>query len=149
MEKARKREYRRAYYRKNRVRLCRQKLYEYFPRAIREIGMRKGEDVFLLYEKFPFEVYGEPFIRRRLWKMGIAQHRLEYQECYDAASDAYLYSIARCAFCGYGHVEFYIRKMIRIAVIWGLVLFNDGRNLCMENGLAQVELDGLERRDWW
>ena len=74
---------------------------------------------------------------------------MENGDCTAQASDAYLYSIARCAFCGYGHVEFYIRKMIRIAVIWGLVLFNDGRNLCMENGLAQVELDGLERRDRW
>lgn len=94
-------------------------------------------------------MYGDPFIRRRLKKWHIHPHQLEYQECYSAASDAYLYSIHRCALCRYSHVEFYIRKMIAVAVIWALAISHPDKDLCQTNNLTQVRLDALERRDLW
>lgn len=119
------------------------------PRAIEKIHRQIPEKIEELYRKFPYESYAEPEIRRRLGSWGIKQHQLAYQECYSAASDAYLYSIHRCAFCGYAYVKLYIRKMIRIAVIWGLAIAYPDKHICKANQLREVRLETLERRDQW
>lgn len=44
----------------------------------------------------------------------IKENQIEYQECYDAAMEAYLYSIHRCAFCDYEYVVYYVKKMMLV-----------------------------------
>lgn len=119
--------------------MCRNQLYTYLPRSIQAIHEQIPEKVELLYRKYPYEVYGEPVIKKELRKKGVRYSQLEYQECYDAASDAYLYSIHQCALRDYPYVEQYIRKMVSIAINWGLVLANERRNICRMNGLREVE----------
>ncbi len=117
-----RRAYMKKYREKNRVRLYRQALEDYFPRSIHEIAMKIPGEVERYYKAYPFEKYGEPFIQKRLRQEGICPDRQEYQDCYAAASDAYLYSIHRCALCGYTHVEPYIKKMISRAIVWRIVI---------------------------
>lgn len=124
-------------------------LDRYLPNAIRKISREIPEEISRLYERYPYEKYGEPYIRKKLRWCGIRDTRLEYQECVDAALLAYLYSIHRCAYCGYEYVEYYIRKMISISIVWGMVLANEDKYLCQENQLRQVRLDALERKDRW
>lgn len=121
----------------------------YIPNAIREIAKTMPEKVGDFYQKYPYEIYGHPEIKRKLKQAGITDHQMEYQECYAAASDAYLYSIHRCALCGYSHVEFYIKKMIAIAIIWGIVIANENKYLCRFNNLKEINLNAYERSDRW
>lgn len=131
------------------MRISKYQLEVYIPRAIQEIRERIPDKVEGLYNQYPFEKYGDPFIRKHLHKCGIREHHLAYQECYDAAMEAYLYSIHRCALCDYEYVEYYICRLISLAVIWSLNICYEGRNICRENHLCQIELDSLERPDLW
>lgn len=88
-------------------------------------------------------------IKRKLRLNGIRQNQLAYQGCYSIAMEAYLYGIHQCALCNYEHAEFYIKKMINLAIIWGLAITQENKIICRENGFKQVELDALDRPDKW
>ena len=51
--------------------------------------------------------------------MRIFPAQAHYADCYDAGMLAYLYSVHRCAYMGYAHIEAYTAKMIRIYLICG------------------------------
>ncbi len=123
----------------------------YMPRTISSIASEIPEKVQDYYLEYPFEVYGEPIIQQKLKQAGIQQSHLAYQECYDAASEAYLYSIHRCAFCNYshGHVENYIKKMISISIVWGIVIANEDYYLCKAMDMKRVFLDADENDFRW
>jgi len=107
------------------------------------------EKVAEFYERFPYEEYGDPEIIKRLRNRRIGVHKLEYLDCYSAASDAYMFSICQCAFCNYTHVEYYIKKMIGIAITCALNIAHVDENICKANNFKQVRLDSLERNDRW
>lgn len=111
------------------------------PRAVKRIAEQVPEKVQLLYGKYPFEICGEPYIRYLLTFFRIRASMAAYQDCYDAALDAYLFSIHRCALCGYTGVQGYIRKLVPIAVKCALVLSDEGKIICSENGFKRVFLD--------
>jgi hypothetical protein len=119
------------------------------PATIKKIQELIPEKVNEYYQRFPYEVYAEPVIRKKLIYYGIRENQIEYQECYSAAMEAYMYSIHRCALKNYEHVEFYIRKMIALSIIWGIVISHENRIICKENGFRQVELDALGRYNRW
>ena len=64
-------------------------------------------------------------------------------DCYDAGMLAYLYSVHRCAYMGYAHIEAYTAKMIRIYLICAKVAFYEATQLCRENQLYEVRLESL------
>lgn len=107
------------------------------------------ERVLKYYEIYPYERYGEPVIKKILKYMGIRETKLEYQECFSAAGEAYTYSICQCALRGYTHTEYYIRKMIRISVLCTLVITNADRRMLQSYGFKEIRLDALERHDIW
>ena len=131
------------------MKLCKRQLYRYLPSSIQKIHAAAGDKVKALFAVYPFEIYGEPFIRRALCRLEVKCSSLAFQECYDAASDAYLYSIHRCALCGYDFVEFYIRKMIPITIRWALVICDEGKNICQANGLSRICLDDPDQNQKW
>ncbi len=139
----------RRYLEKNRVAIYQRRLEIYIPQAIQTIKEKMPDTVREYYEEFPFESYGEPIILRNLRKNGIRENRAEYQECYSAGMYAYLYSIHRCAFCGYTgqHVENYIKLLVAKAMIWGIVTARATQYLCKENDLRPVYLDSFEKND--
>lgn len=69
------------------------------------------------YDMFPYEIYGDPIIRNKLKYYRIKTYQLEYQECYSIAMETYIYSIHRCAFCNYLHFEYYVKKLIKLAIL--------------------------------
>ena len=99
-----------------------------------------------LYRQYPFETFGDPMIRHLLLRYRVFPHMAAYQDCYDAASDAYMFGIHRCAFCGYTGVGEYIRKLIPIAVKCALAVADEGRIICQENDLKRIYLDDPEKK---
>lgn len=135
------REQQREYYRRNRSRICRQTLEDYTFRCIQDIQQRCPERVAAYLERWPFEQFAEKRIYWQIYRMGIHREDRRFDACFDAGMVAYLYSIHRCAYMGYGHVYPYIQKMIRILVICALNLYPDAERLCAEN---QLRLEHLE-----
>ena len=84
--------------------------------------------------------------RHLLLRYRVFPHMAAYQDCYDAASDAYMFGIHRCAFCGYTGVGEYIRKLIPIAVKCALAVADEGRIICQENDLKRIYLDDPEKK---
>lgn len=139
----------RAYYERNRWKICNYFINIYMPKAIDTIHKKIPEKVSVLYQKYPYETYGDLPIKRRLRICKIKENQMEYQECYDAAMEAYLYSIHRCAFCDYEYVAYYIKKMISVAIICGINIAQESKHLCKVNGFKQVNLDSCDRNDRW
>lgn len=117
---------------------------EYIPKVIETARMKAPEPIAKYYEKFPFDHYAEPHIKRNLRVNKIREHKLAYQECYEAGILAYMYSISRCVYSKIENVEGYIRKMIRISFVWGITIFDEGRNICSQNGFSRVHVDSPE-----
>ena len=117
---------------------------EYIPKVIETARMKAPELMIKYYEKFPFDHYAEPHIKRNLRVNKIWEHNLAYQECYEAGILAYMYSISRCVYSKIENVEGYIRKMIRISFVWGIIIFDEGRNICSQNGFSRVHVDSPE-----
>ena len=134
-------ERRRKYYEKNRYYICNYVLNVHCPKAIDHVSKICPDAVSEFYIRYPFEIYGEPFIVKRLSSCRITSVQAKYQDCYDAGMFAYLFSIHRCAYLGFEHVEAYIKKMIRIYVICALAIYDDTKNLCKLNGLKEVRMD--------
>jgi len=91
--------------------------------------------------RYPFDKYADRYILKQLAIFRVRPSHSHYADCYDAGMMAYMYSIHRCAEMSYTHVEPYIKKLIRIYIICALVIHDDARNLCRENGFREVRLD--------
>lgn len=131
----------RAYYQKNRYRLCQQKLEVYTLNSIRQIGDTCPERVAQYMRNWPFEEIADKFIHRQLSIWGILRHHQLYADCYDAGMIAYLYTVHRCALMGYQHVVPYLIKMIRVLTICALVVGRETENICQVNHFRPYRLD--------
>lgn len=143
--RAARREKKQEYYRRNRYKLCKQKLETDCYRSMTDIQQRCPEKVEQYMQRWPFEHFADRRIKGQLrWWNIKPQHRL-YDDCYDAGMLAYLYSIHRCALMGYQHVEQYTAKMIKIMVICALhVGRGPGEQCSMENlQISLPEPDGF------
>ena len=92
-------------------------------------------------KRYPFEEYAEFYIKRALHIRKIYPAQDRYADCYDAGMFAYLYSIHRCAAMRYNHTEPYIKKMIRTYIICAIVVYEEAKNLCQENGFQEIRLN--------
>lgn len=113
--------------------------------AIEKIRIQEVEYVNKLFLKYPYEQYCEKYFYKlcRVYKIG--KQKYEYQECYDACQLAYMYSIYRCSvsnncFCDW-YVDAYIKKMMKIYFIAAIVICDDAKNICKENGFLQITAD--------
>ena len=111
------------------------------PQAIRKIGTAIPVKVSKLYEEYPFEEYGMPYIKRKLIKYGITQNKLPFDECVEISMIGYMYSIHRCAYMNYDYVENYIKHMISCCIKIGLVLTNKDRYSLQSGNYRIVYLD--------
>ena len=131
----------REYYAENRYERCRHSLNSYCVESIRSIGDTCKERVNEYTQRYPFEIYADPYIERMLRKKRISPNNPRYDECYSAGMFAYLYSIHRCALMKYSHVESYIKKMIKVYFVCAIVIYNETNNLCKTHGFRHVQLD--------
>ncbi len=133
--------YQQKYYRKNKYEYCRKTLNEYSFAAIEKMkraGVEKLEQYMI---KYPWETEAERYTRRVLSRKNITRSNGCYDDCCSAAMVAYLYSVYRCAFMGYDHVEFYVKKMINIYIVCAIHVYHSVQMLCRENGFRQIEMD--------
>lgn len=82
------------------------------------------EEIRTMYVEYPFEIYGDPYLKWKLKKLGVTTNKIAYDECYEIAMIGYLYSIHRCAYKNYIHTENYIKFMIKRCINIGLILSN-------------------------
>ena len=140
-QNARKMAYRRRYYEKHRVSLCKKRLDDETFLCVERAQVACPEAVEQYLLRYPFEQYGDRLIRSVLFQNGVYSSHAAYADCYDSGMLAYLYSIHRCAAMSYDHVVPYLRKMIRVYMICALVVYRDAENLCRANNFREVRLD--------
>lgn len=104
--------------------LCQKKVDIYMPKAIKTIRDLIPNEITKLYERFPFDICAQPYLLKQLKKYGIQKNRIAFDECFDVTMIGYIYSIHRCAYMKYSHVENYIKHMVKCCVTIGLVLAN-------------------------
>lgn len=110
--------------------------------AIERIKKQGGSLVNEMFGKYSLEEYFYPYFKRLCYKYNVRRNAYLYQECYDAGMLAYVYSIYRCSIMkdrdNLQHVKAYIWKIVKIYFIAAMVISDDSRNLCKENGFKQV-----------
>lgn len=134
-------DYRKKYYEKNKVKICRKRLHGDTYKSIEKVKMQYAPIVEQYFFNYPFEEYGDKIIRRTLYRNGVYRFHGVYDDCYDAGMLAYLYSIHRCAALNCSYVIPYIRKMVRIFMICALVIYQDAENLCQATDFCRIQLD--------
>lgn len=117
------------------------------PNTIKKIGELIPADIKIFYEKYPFEVYGDPYLRWKLKNCGVTLNKIAYDECYEIAMIGYLYSIHRCAYKNYLHTENYIKFMIKRCINIGLVLSNKDLYDFRNENCGVVYLDDEKNRN--
>lgn len=111
------------------------------PNAIEKIGKLIPNDIKILYEKYPFEVYAAPYLKWKLKKCGLTPNKIAYDECYEIAMIGYLYSIHRCAYMNYIHTENYIKFMMKRCINIGIILSNKDLYSLQSENFNVVYLD--------
>ena len=137
-------EKRKQYYQKHRIEICKKIMGIYCERSIEKIQKVYSREVQDLFHEYPFEEYGERLIIIILRQYGIRDNSYEYAECFETGVMAYLYSINRFAVIKRIYVKAYIKKVIKIYIKCALVICNESKNICNENGFKHVELDQIE-----
>ncbi len=59
-------EQRKSYYERHKVELCKKTLDQYIPQSIKKINVLIPEKINIYYKDFPYEIYGEPVIKKRI-----------------------------------------------------------------------------------
>lgn len=139
--KEHRQKYCQSYFQRHCVSISQKTIGEYCYRAIERVQQECPEKVERLLEQYPFEGSALKCLRKQLRRLHIYPSQARYDDCYDAGMMAYLYTIHRCAYMGYSHVEAYMAKMIRIYLLCAAIAFRDTQNLCRENNLQELNLD--------
>ena len=126
------------------VRACKKTLNEYLYRSLERDKERNSSRIDDYFTKFPYELYGERAIKKRLGWFGIHKNKAMYDDCFDAGVMAYMYSIHRCGASGYDYFLPYLYKMIRIYILCALIIYNDSRNICKINGFNEINISKEE-----
>jgi hypothetical protein len=134
-------ERRRKYYEENKYAICNKTLNIHCVNKIQKVRNLYIDKVNEYISRYPFEIYADCYIKKRLALHRIHSNHSHYADCYDAGMMAYLYSVHRCAEMSYAHVEPYIKKVICIYIVCALVINNDSKNLCNANGFREIKLD--------
>lgn len=120
-------------------------LYTYSYNSIDRISMQYNIDIQKLCEEYTYETYFENNFKRICYHFQIRKNSYQYQECYDACTTAYLYSLYHCAISPKrnveGYIMAYVRKVMRIYTIAALTIYNDANNLCKINGFRRIDSD--------
>lgn len=131
-----------AYFRRNRIQLYKKLLDVYSYNAIKRIQSKNNYDIDAMFSKYTYEVYCEKNFKRLCRLYAVRKNAYEYQECLDASQLAYMYCIHQCSMKELRNNEFYvwsyIRKVMRIYFVAALVLADDAKNLCKENGFSRL-----------
>ena len=76
------------------IKKCSDEINVYAYRSIIRIGESFNDEICAYYGRFPLESFGEPYIKRELWRQSIGKNHAEYDEYYDAIASAFLSAFA-------------------------------------------------------
>lgn len=139
----RRREYKKQYYLKNRIKICKSVINEYCYRCIEKAKENHPNRMRRLYTKYPFETYGENCFKSLRYRFHIRKDSCLFQECYDASMLAYMYSVSRCCI----NVELeeyiikYLYKVMKIYFICVLNIDKERKEICKEHHLSWIDQD--------
>lgn len=124
---------RRKYYENNRYKFSKHCI-ENMQKEIDRLNKEIPEKIHEYYKIYAYGVNMENYTISILRHYGIAKEKSFYQECVSNTYLGYMYSIGRCAYCGYTgkHVENYIKLMIRVGIICGINTSNEARQIAKE-----------------
>ena len=91
-------------------------------------------------ERFPCEralTIAEHILKHR----GIQRHNAIYDDCISDSFEVYLYTILRCAYMRYSHVENYFRFMVKIVIIWNWSISRELMEYCRKERLKLINID--------
>lgn len=145
MQREKKRVYARQYYAKNRVKLCQGKL-QYADKAIERIYYRNSIQVQALYQKYPFEQFGESCFKIMRKKFAIRRSSYVYDECYSVGMKAYMYTICQCSLKTDSPdlIRRYLYVIMKVYFICVLNTIDEGKIICKENHLKRMDSSHYE-----
>ena len=82
-----------------------------------------------------------------LYEYSIQKNNECYDDCKSIVYEAYRYSIHRMTLRNrktVKHINFYIRKMVKLFIVCTLIIFNEKRQICKTHGLKLVDENGEE-----
>lgn len=101
-----------------------------------------------LYKEYSYEEYFQVNFLRVCRYYRVRKNSYQYQECYDAAMTAYLYSLYHCAVSAKkeeaGYVVAYIRKLMKIYVIAALTISDEANNICRIHKFRRIDSDNYQ-----
>ena len=133
--------YSRKYYKENRYDLCKKTIGDYSYKRIAALYKTHKTEIDAYLLKYPFEEYGDKVIKYYLRRESIKKSNFLYDDCYDAGIVAYLYSVYICAATSKDYVIPYIKKVVRKFIMCAIVVANETKNICKENGFDRVYFD--------
>ena len=140
-----RKEYKTNYYRTHRVEISKKLLYEYSLNSIKRLLDQNHMMLAELCERYPYEIYCEKNFHRTCYKLQIRKNSYQYDECQDACTTAYFYSICHCTFSDkkddMDYAMAYIRKLMKIYAMAAIIISRDADNLCKINGFRKVNLN--------
>ena len=123
-------------------------MYTYSFNSINRIKTQYKVDIQELCKEYTYKIYFEKNFKRICYFFRISKCSYQYQECYDACTTAYLYSLCHCAVrpkrSDEGYIMAYVRKVMRIYTIAALTIYNDASNLCKMNGFQRINSDNYQ-----
>lgn len=110
-------------------------------RVIEKINDRNHIQVQALYQKYPFEQFGEPCFKIMRKKFAICHSSYVYDECYSVGMKAYMYTICQCSLKidSPDLIRRYLYVIMRNYFICVLNTIDEGRIICHENHLKRVD----------
>lgn len=114
---------------------------EYADRAIKRINDRNHIQVEALYQKYPFEQFGEPCFKMMRKKFAIGYSSYVYDECYSVGMKAYMYTVCQCSLKTDSPdlIRRYLYVIMRIYFICVLNTIDESGIICQEHHLKRVD----------
>lgn len=122
------------------MKLCKCTL-QYADRAIERISYGNRIQVQELYQKYPFEQFGESCFKVMRKKFAIYQSSYAYDECYSVGMKAYMYTICQCSLKTDSPdlIRRYLYVIMRAYFICALNIIDESKIICQENHLRQID----------
>ena len=145
-------EYSRLYYEKNKYDICKKRVNQYLENSIRNVESfwknKYSKKIEEIEKKVPYNYEKwDKFSSIILYEYSIQENNECYDDCKSIVYEAYRYSIYRMTLRKHKtvkHINFYIRKMVKLFIVCTLIIFNEKRQICKTHGLKLVDENGEE-----
>lgn len=120
--------------------LCK-RILQYADKTIERIHQTNNVQVQKLYQKYPFEEFGESCFKILRKKFAIYQNNYIYDECYSVGMKAYMYTICQCSLKEDTPkmISRYLYVVMRAYFICVFNTVDEGRIICREKNFKRID----------